>query len=1196
MFRTFFTFELRSWLKAPLPWIFLFLFALMTFFATVTDNLQIGGSFGNINKNAPFVIQNWYAVFSILSLLLLTAFMNTAAIRDFENKTAQIVFSSPINKAGYYFGHFFGALLFSLIPMLGVSLGMWLGVGVNSLTGWVEAERFGPFEIQGHIDAFTSIVIPNAIFGGGIIFTIAALTRSTLYSFISAMALLVAYIVSGNVVGDLDQEGLAALLDPFGLRPFSIITKYWTVDDKNTLSVGLFHPGWIGNRLLWTAVGLGVLMLGYFRFSFAEKKQTKKKKKADKQNEVYGVKSLGEIPRVQQQVNGGIVWSQFFSQLKANFWGIVKSVPFIMLALLGLLNLLGGLMYSTDAYGTHNFPVTYTMVEIVRSNFYLFVIGIMAYYSGLLVWRERRAGINEIYDTMPTRNWTDMAAKFFSIVGVIALLIALGLIGAVITQAVQGFTRFEIGVYLRELLVIDLLAFAFYIALFLLVHALSPNMYLGFFLCIVLAIANAFVWDALRVGTNMVQVAKIPGYTLSDFYGYQPYAKGLFWFNAYWSFFSLIVAVLAVCFWPRGLETKLAKRWKVARQQWKRYRTPGFIAIGLWVLCGGWVYYNTFVLNTFTNAKQQEKLSVRYEKDYKKYEGKPQPRIYDIKYDIRIFPDTRAVEADGRYWVRNKHDHPLDTLFVITPTRIDFAFETKRLKLLKEDQDVNFNIYRIDPALQPGDSMSIAFSSSYDATGFENSLSVEQIMPNGTFFNNNHITPRFGYQPNRELSNKNRRKKYGLPEKTRAPRLNPQDTFARRNSYIADDSDWLNVETVISTSADQIAIAPGSLREEWTENGRNYYRYELDNPSLNFYSFMSARYEVAREKKNGIDFEVYYHPEHEANVDRMLRAMQKSLEYYTENFGPYYHKQCRIIEFPRYAQFAQAFPGTMPYSEGIGFIENYQEEEDDIDMVFYVVAHEMGHQYWGHQACGAYMQGGEMTVETFAQYSALMVMEEEYGRDIMRKFLEFEADRYLRGRGGERRREWPLARCENQGYIHYNKGSLVMYYLREMIGEENVNQALRAYLEEFRYAPPPYPVSTDVVDEFDKQTPDSLKYIIDDLFWDITLFENRTLETDVKELDNGKFEVTIKTESHKLKADGQGKEKEVAINDWIDIGAFAKPLKEKKYGKTLYRKRVKIDQANNTFTFVVDEKPHSAGIDPFSLLVDRNPEDNVREF
>ncbi|HPH18788.1 MAG TPA: hypothetical protein PLE32_08425, partial [Haliscomenobacter sp.] len=224
-----------------------------------------------------------------------------------------------------------------------------------------------------------------------------------------------------------------------------------------------------------------------------------------------------------------------------------------------------------------------------------------------------------------------------------------------------------------------------------------------------------------------------------------------------------------------------------------------------------------------------------------------------------------------------------------------------------------------------------------------------------------------------------------------------------------------------------------------------------------------------------------------------------------------------------------------------------------------------------------------------------MVMEKEYGRDIMRKFLSYEADRYLRGRGNERLQEMPLGRCENQGYIHYNKGSLVMYYLKEMIGEEQVNQGLRDFLNKFRYAKAPFPVTNDVVDEFYKQTPDSLKYIIKDLFWDITLFENRTTEATVKELGKDRYKVSIKVESRKLKGDALGKEKEANVADWIEIGAFAKPEKGKKYGKTLYRQRVFINKKDNTFTFEVQGKPEKAGIDPFSLLVDRNPEDNMRD-
>jgi hypothetical protein len=255
----------------------------------------------------------------------------------------------------------------------------------------------------------------------------------------------------------------------------------------------------------------------------------------------------------------------------------------------------------------------------------------------------------------------------------------------------------------------------------------------------------------------------------------------------------------------------------------------------------------------------------------------------------------------------------------------------------------------------------------------------------------------------------------------------------------------------------------------------------------------------------------------------------------------------------------------------------------------------MGHQWWAHQVVGADMEGATLLSETMAQYSALMVMEKEYGRDAMRKFLKYEMDNYLRSRGAERLKERPLLTVEaNQGYIHYRKGSVVLYYLKEMIGEEAVNRALRKVIQQYAYANPPYPTSHALVDALKEQTPPELQYLIKDLFEDITIFSNRTLEAHAQKRADGKYDVTIKVEARKYKADALGNESEVPVNDFIDIGAFAKPAKDHKYGDTLYRQRVHIAQKESTFTFVTDKPPDKAGIDPFALLIDRIPDDNTK--
>ena len=196
-----------------------------------------------------------------------------------------------------------------------------------------------------------------------------------------------------------------------------------------------------------------------------------------------------------------------------------------------------------------------------------------------------------------------------------------------------------------------------------------------------------------------------------------------------------------------------------------------------------------------------------------------------------------------------------------------------------------------------------------------------------------------------------------------------------------------------------------------------------------------------------VAIEIYYHRGHEYNLDRMIEAIKASLDYYTKNFSPYQHRQVRIIEFPRYATFAQSFPNTIPYSEAIGFVARVDPDDpEDIDYPYYVTAHEVAHQWWAHQVIGGNVQGSTVMSETLSQYSALMVMKRKYGAEQMRRFLRYELERYLIGRTTERKKELPLALNENQGYIHYNKGSLVMYALQDYLGEDCVNQALANYL------------------------------------------------------------------------------------------------------------------------------------------------------
>ncbi|MGA2966992.1 MAG: M1 family aminopeptidase, partial [Terriglobales bacterium] len=880
---------------------------------------------------------------------------------------------------------------------------------------------------------------------------------------------------------------------------------------------------------------------------------------------------------------------------KIHLAGILKGTVFIVVLLAALLNCVPSMaMSAREGYGNSTLPVTYWLLEMISDSLYVFLIGLITYYAGVLIWKDRDAHLDEITDSLPMPEWISCAARFTALAAMVMLVQFLALVSGVIVQASYGYHRYQLGLYLNQLFVRDLSLFIFLGVLAFFIHALSPNKYVGYFVYIAFLIVNIFIWKPLNVASNLVQFGSTPDVTYSDMFGDAPYITAWRWFTLYWLLFCGLLAIVTVMFWPRGKQGGWAERWRTARLRFSG-PWPAFALLCMvsFAATGAWIFYNTKVLNHPIGPKDQLALQADYEKNYKQFDRLPQPRVRSDKYCVDIFPQTRNVTMRVQEQIYNPYKSPLTEIDYSVDWRYDTDIQIPGATLAKDDTRLSYRIYRFTPPLQPGESRTAVFTIKSKNRGFEDSVSNAEITQNGTFFNNS-VAPWIGYDPSRELDDPNDRRKYHLGEQERMRPLERNCTDDCRDNYLRGHSDWVDLETVISTTPDQIAIAPGSLVREWQENGRRYFDYKLDHPALHFFSFMSARYEVQREDWNGIKLEVYYDKDHPWNVPRMMKSLKKSLEYYTQNFGPYYNKEARIIEFPRVAHFAQAFTGTMPYSESIGFIANLNHP-DDIDMVYYVVAHEMGHQWWAHQVVGADMQGATFLSESLAQYSALMVMEKEYGRDMMRKFLKYEMDRYLRSRGRERHKEEPLLTVEaEQGYVHYQKASVVLYYLSEMIGEEAVNRALRKVIQRYAYNAPPYPTSYALVDALREETPPNLQYLIKDLFEDITLFSNRTLDaTAVKRLD-GKYDITINVETHKYKADAKGNETEVALDDWIDIGAFAKPGKGRKYGKTLYRDRVHIASNKSTYTFTTAKMPDQAGVDPFLLLIDRIPDDNTK--
>ncbi|WGV56464.1 ABC transporter permease subunit [Stenotrophomonas indicatrix] len=1188
MILTFFRFELREQLRSPLLWLLAFLFAALAFAAASSEAVQIGGGVNNVHSNAPIVIARFMGIFTMMGMLVSTLFVSNALLRDFELGTSELIFASPIKRRDYLAGRILAAICASLVVYLIIALGIFLG----PFMPWVDKARVGPVSLASYAWTFTWIVLPNVLFTTALLSLLAALTRSILWVYIGLVGYFVLYGVSASLLSDIDNVWVATLTEPLGMRALGRTVRYWAAEQSNTRLPEV--AGYLlANRALWLGVA-AVLFAATFALFRTERTGSGRRRWGRRQ----AVASADAprpaaitAPRVRPRFSAATGWHQFVRQVRFDTLGVLRGVPFIVLLVLGLANFIPAALHQSAVYGTPIWPVTTEMLSALQGAYSWLLVIIVLFYSGELVWKERAVRLNEVNDAMPVPNWVPLLARLTTLVVIVACFQAIGAVVSMAMQLVQGYTHLEPLLYLKVLA----LGSVFYVlmgGMALVLQVLTNNKFFGYALLIVVMIAQVAL-GLLDYTQNLYNFGNWPNAPYSDMNGYGHFLPGQLVFQAYWGLLLAALLFLASAFWVRGVGASARDRLKLAARRLRGPTGAGF-AVSLlgFVALGGWLYWSTNIRNEFLSPDQQRDLQVRYERELSKYRNLPQPRIIAVDNRVDLHPETQSMVIDADWTVRNTHAAPISDIHIAMGddrnlVKVDLGGQT----LAFHDVDLGYRIYRLATPLQPGEQRQVHFRVEQRPKGITAGQAPSNIVDNGTFFNST-LLPSFGYDPRGELEDRNERRKRGLGEPTRMPKL--EDEAARANTYISDDADWLDFRTTICTAPDQVALAPGYLQHETTVNGRRCFSYAMDRPMLNFYAYLSARWQVKKGMYKDIPIEVYFDPAHAYNVDRMIEAVQKSLAYYEANFTPYQHRQVRIIEFPGYQSFAQSFANTIPYSESIGFIADLRDP-DKVDYVFYVTAHEIAHQWWAHQVIGANVQGATVLSESLSQYSALMVMEKEYGRAHMRQFLKTELDRYLAGRGGERIEELPLERVENQQYIHYRKGSLVFYRLREEIGEQALNRALQRFLQDKGYQQPPYTTSRELLDYLRAETPADRQQLLTDLFEKITLYDNRLETASARKRADGRYDVTLKLHAAKVHADGQGKETPATLDDWVEIGVFANgPSGKERDQKVLYLQRHHITTAAPTITVTVDAKPDEAGFDPYNKLIDRVSEDNRR--
>ncbi|MGB3467224.1 MAG: ABC transporter permease, partial [Cyclobacteriaceae bacterium] len=325
-------FELKYRLVRPATYIYFAIMLLLSFLFTATDMVQASGGGGKVMDNSPVQITIIMMLMMWVGLLICSAVMGVPVIRDFEHKSSALIFTTPIKKWEYLAGRFLGSFIILLIIVSGILPGMMIGLS-NSWFWQDTPPDLLPFDLWHYLHPFLVFVLPALFFFGSLFFAAGALGKKMTVVYAQAIIAFMGYLISIQLLGQLDNRNIAALTDPMGIAAYSVLTEYWTVTEQNTQVIPL-EGLVLYNRLFWISVGVLALILTFARFSFSTVSADRKKRK---QTSTTLHTDNIPAPKVHPQYSWKTNVLQVVNLSLFYFKWVVKQVPFMFIALAGII-------------------------------------------------------------------------------------------------------------------------------------------------------------------------------------------------------------------------------------------------------------------------------------------------------------------------------------------------------------------------------------------------------------------------------------------------------------------------------------------------------------------------------------------------------------------------------------------------------------------------------------------------------------------------------------------------------------------------------------------------------------------------------------------------------------------------------------------------------------------------------------------
>ncbi|SHE58391.1 ABC-2 family transporter protein [Pedobacter caeni] len=1133
-----------------------------------------------LHKNAPYVISTLVGLLSLFSIFVSTLFCANVVLRDHTYKMDSLLFTTGIKRLPYFTIRLSGLIL-SVFLVLALSV---LGLYIAAL--FQDAAQLGPFKAGYFLQPLFIFALPTVFLVSSILFTMAILTRNVKIIYVSGVLLYVLYLLA-SILGNssliansalkLGQPDLLTLLaDPFGLAPFFGETRLWSVAQRNGQLFEL-KGAFLLNRLAWS--GFALLLLGisyrYFNFRTSAGPETRNKKETKTEfNKVW-------YRRYNVQFNSSAYyWATFRQQLKLESGSVFKHLPFFLMLLIWafLMAIEVKDHLFSGFYGMHYYPVTANIIEqlmYVRPAMLLIV-----FYTAELLFRERSVNMQSLIYSSPAPNFIFWASKATTLGLMVVSIIILNIGIGIATQLFNGHFSIDLPAYLSLFYYSGLPLFLFaLLAVF--IQTLIPNKYLGMMVNLFIAGLIAFS-RSIGIEHYLLRYATVPRMEYSYLNGFGYYASAFNWYMLYWTSFASLLSLLAVSMWQNNRQDHFFERVKsIAKNQTKAGKLAFTFSLLLFLGSGSYICYQTNLVGKYKSSLTQQDWQLRYEKKYKALAQLSQPVIKSVKTKVNLYPGLKKYSVSGSYLLRNESAEPISKIWVSIDPQVNKAHITIS-NAIKQDHDEEFDQYwvQLKQPLLPGANLSMEFSMEVIRSGFMPFNNENSLVENGSYIELEKYLPSLGYQTGNETDDLIARKTAGLPEI-------PSKGIPDQQYHLID------YESIISTPADQYVVSVGTLQRSWTTGNRRYFHYKTAKPVNFMLALSSGRYNEIKAQYKGITLNIFYQEGHEYNTAVILQGMKDALDYGNQHFSPYPLKQLSFVEIPQYRGAATAYPGVLFGSEKIMFLSDYRDP-DKVNYAYATTVHETAHQWWAHQLSPAPAPGSAFLTESLAKYTETMVLEQHYGKGYLAPYLKADNQLYftLRNRYKE---ELPVAESWDQPFVHYQKGGLSLYAIREAIGEEQVNGALRRLLHKHT-APGTRAFSRDLIRELYVDVSNEQKQFIDEQLKKIITYSLKIGTLSCKPLKNGEYSVSLKVYLDKNRLQNSN-QIPLAINENFDLAFFDYPAETPDHRpKPFYLKKHHFSQKETTITIVLSKKPVSAGIDPYGYVLDENQMDNTQEF